>query len=78
MGNVCARGVQTSNQTVITACTNGAKKPIPLGPYGRYNTKNDAKSEEIQKSFISSKQSLSQPAGQNGLKRSAKSELSSL
>lgn len=45
--------------------TNGVKKPVPLGSYGKQNTKNDAKSKEIQKGFFSSTQSISQTAGHN-------------
>lgn len=66
MVNVCAWNMQTSNKTMIVMCTNGVKKPIPLDSYGKYNTKNYAKSKDIQKSYFSSKQSISQTAGHNG------------
>lgn len=52
MVNVCAWSMQTSNKTMIIMCTNRVKKPIPLGSYGKYSTKNDAKSKEIQKNFL--------------------------
>lgn len=68
MVNVCAWNMQTSNKTIIVMCTNGVKKPIPLDSYGKYNKKNYAKSKDIQKSYFSSKQSISQTSGHNGFK----------
>lgn len=65
MVNVCAWNMQTSNKTIIITCTNGIKKPILLGSYGKYNTKYYDKSKEIQKSFCSSKQNISQTSGHN-------------
>lgn len=46
--------------------TNGVKKTIPLGFYGKQNANNYANSKEIQKNYFSSKHSISQTAGHNG------------